>query len=347
VVAASVVGLGSAFPEMASQERLWEDFFERHHRGSRGAGLIWRRSGVRSRHGVAIPPGEDVSDWGTEARMRRFRQDALPLAREAVGACLLDGGLEPSQVGLLTLVTCTGYTAPGIDVFVARDLGFGDDVHRLLVGHMGCHAAVPALATVADASAARGLVSVVACVELCSLHLQPPTADLAQVTANALFADAAAAAAVVPEGRGLAFLDVTSRTDPALGSLMTWDLTDKGFRMGLSPELPRALGGHVEAVVGKLLAAHGLTPQDVGAWAVHPGGPRVLDVVADRLGLSDEDLAESTEVLRDRGNCSSATALLVLERIVRGRRLGDGDHVVCLTFGPGLTLSAALLRQTA
>jgi predicted naringenin-chalcone synthase len=278
--------------------------------------------------------------------MRRFREDALPLAREAVRACLSDAALEPSQVGLLALVTCTGYTAPGIDVLVARDLGIGDDVHRLLVGHMGCHAAVPALAAVADTSVARGLVSVVACVELCSLHLQPPTDDLAQVTANALFADAAAAAAVVPEGRGLAFLDVASRTDPALGSLMTWDLTEKGFRMGLSPELPKALGGHVEAVVGKLLAGHGLMPEDIAAWAVHPGGPRVLDVVADRLRLSDDDLAESTEVLRDRGNCSSATVLLVLEQIAQGRALADGDHVVCLTFGPGLTLSAALLRKS-
>jgi predicted naringenin-chalcone synthase len=279
--------------------------------------------------------------------MRRFRTDALPLARAAVGGCLDDARLEPSQVGLLALVTCTGYTAPGIDVLVSRDLGMGDDVHRLLVGHMGCHAAVPALAAVADTTAARGLVSVVACVELCSLHLQPPTTDLAQVTANALFADAAAAAVVVPEGRGLTFVDVASRTDPALGSLMTWDLTEKGFRMGLSPELPRALGGHVEAVVGKLLAGHGLMPEDVSAWAVHPGGPRVLDVVADRLELSEEDLKESTEVLRDRGNCSSATVLLVLQQITRGRALADGDHVVCLTFGPGLTVSAALLRQSA
>ncbi|MGH2681696.1 MAG: type III polyketide synthase [Actinomycetota bacterium] len=346
MVAAAVAGLGSAFPQRVSQEALWEGFFERHHEGGRGAGLIWRRSGVRFRHGVAIPPGEDLSGWGTEARMERFRQDALPLAREAVGASLRDSAVEPSQVGLLALVTCTGYTAPGIDVQMARELGMGDDVHRLLIGHMGCHAAVPALATVADATSARGLVSVVACVELCSLHLQPPTADLAQVTANALFADAVAAAVVVPEGRGLAFVDVASRTDPSLGSLMTWDLTDKGFRMGLSPELPRALGEHVEAVVGKLLAGHGLMPQDVAAWAVHPGGPRVLDVVADRLRLSDDDLAESTEVLRDRGNCSSATVLLVLERIARDRALSDGDHVVCLTFGPGLTVSAALLTKS-
>lgn len=347
MVAGAVAGLGSAFPPRASQERLWEDFFQRHHDGSRGAGLIWRRSGVRWRHGVAIPPGEDVSGWSTEERMRRFRDEGLPLAREAVRSGLRAASLEASQVGLLALVTCTGYTAPGIDVLVARDLGIGDDVHRLLVGHMGCHAAVPALATVADASVARGLVSVIASVELCSLHLQPPSDDLAQVTADALFGDAAAAAVVVPDGRGLAFVDVVSRTDSALGSLMTWDLTDKGFRMGLSPDLPRALGAHVEAVVGKLLAAHGLTPHDVAAWSVHPGGPRVLDVVADRLRLSEADLKESTEVLAERGNCSSATVLLVLEEIVRGRRLSEGDHVVCLTFGPGLTLSAALLRKAA
>jgi alkylresorcinol/alkylpyrone synthase len=97
-------------------------------------------------------------------------------------------------------------------------------------------------------------------------------------------------------------------------------------------------------VVEELLAPRGLTAGDVRGWAVHPGGPKIVDVVRDRLGLQEDDVRESRTVLRDHGNCSSATALLVLDEIRRGRTLRAGDPVVLMAFGPGLTLYAALLR---
>ena len=114
--------------------------------------------------------------------------------------------------------------------------------------------------------------------------------------------------------------------------------------MGLSPQVPDVLDRHVGGVVEELLAPRGLVAGDVAGWAVHPGGPRILDVVADRLGLEDGALAESEATLRDHGNCSSATVLLVLDRIRRERSLEDGDPVMFMSFGPGLTLYAALLR---
>ena len=123
---------------------------------------------------------------------------------------------------------------------------------------------------------------------------------------------------------------------------MTWDVTDHGFRMALSPRVPGVLARHVHGVVTGLLGRHGLEHGRHRAWAVHPGGPRILDVVADRLGLPSGALDTSREVLRDYGNCSSATALLLLERLRPA--LAPGAHVVTLAFGPGLTLQAALLR---
>jgi predicted naringenin-chalcone synthase len=119
---------------------------------------------------------------------------------------------------------------------------------------------------------------------------------------------------------------------------MTWDVTDLGFRMGLSPRVPDVLSRHVADDVGELLAGAGLRVGDVAGWAVHPGGPRILDVVRDRLGLEEEQLTASRRVLAEHGNCSSATVLLVLEE------LGDVDGpVVAMAFGPGLTLYATLL----
>lgn len=348
---ARIAGVASALPSAMPQESLWSDFFAAHYEQSRVAETVFRRSGVRTRHGVADPRVEDLSGWGTGARMRRFVAEALPLGKEAVSACLADAGLAAADVDAFTVVSCTGYATPGLDVLLARDLGFAPSVQRLHVGHMGCYAALPGLTTAADGVAARGMTSVVLCVELTSLHLQPPSDDSEQMVAHALFSDAAAAVALRPAGAGgrperdgpdLEVVDVVAHTEAEHAGLMTWDVTDLGFRMALSPKVPRVLGEHVADVIGGLLARHGLGVDDVAAWAVHPGGPRIVDTVAARLGLDEERVRVSREVLRDHGNCSSATVLLILERLRAGLR--PGDPVVALAFGPGLTLYAALLR---
>jgi alkylresorcinol/alkylpyrone synthase len=342
---AALCGLGAAVPAGRFQGELWDEFFADHYGGDELARQIWMNAGVDYRHGVADPMLEDVREWGTRARMERFLETALPLGREALERCLDDARVTAEDVGLLTVVSCTGYATPGLDILLARDLGMSAGVQRLHVGHMGCYAAVPGLAAVSDAAVARGKVGAMLCLELPSLHIQPPTGDVEQMVAHALFADAAVAALVSPARSGLELLDVVARTDSANAGMMTWDVTDQGFRMGLSPAIPAVLERHVGDVVRELLEPHGLCPGAVAAWAVHPGGPRILDVIAERVGLEEEDLAESSGVLHDYGNCSSATVLLVLQRIIAERALEDGDHVVCMAFGPGLTLYAALLRH--
>lgn len=341
----TVVGLGAALPPARGQDELWDGFFREHFEDRSIARRIFTGSGVERRHGVVDPLEEDVRAWGTERRMRRFMEEGLPLGVEAVEACLADAGLDRADVGLLSVVTCTGYGTPGVDVLLARELGLGDRVQRLHIGHMGCYAAVPGLAAVADAAAARDKVAIMLCLELTSLHLQPPTRDLEQIVAHALFSDAAVATAVVPNApRGFEVVDVVARTDVAHAEKMRWDVTDHGFRMALSPRVPQVLEHHVAGVVEELLEPRGLTPADVRGWAVHPGGPRIIDVVLERLGLEEEDLEETAAILREHGNCSSATVLLVLDRIRRRRDLADGDPILFMAFGPGLTLYAALLR---
>lgn len=364
--AARVAGLAHAVPEPVDHQGLWDRYFREHYGGDRKAERVWMSAGVRRRHGVALPPEVDVSRWGTDARMRRYAAEAAPLGKEAVGRALERAGLAADELGLFAVVSCTGYATPGVDVTLARDLGLAAHVQRLLVGHMGCYAALPGLGAAADFVRARGRPAAVLCVELPSLHVQPPKpgplsrTDLEQVVAHSLFGDAAAAAVVTPgggsarpaepAGRGdpsaaaLSVVSVTARTDAAASDHMTWDVTDLGFRMGLSPRVPEVLERHVRDAVTALLAEHGLAVDDVAAWAVHPGGPRILEVVADRLGLDDGALAVSYDVLREYGNCSSATVLLVLERLAPAVR--PGEPVVALAFGPGLTLYAVLLVAT-
>lgn len=357
---AALTGSAAALPPPMDQQALWDGFFREHYADARLARKVWEHSAIQTRRGVVDPTQEDISSWGTAARMQRFLAEAMPLGKEAVGGALADAGLDPADVGLLTVVSCTGYVTPGLDILLARDLGMRDDVQRLHVGHMGCYAALPGLGATADFVAARGRPAVMLCLELTSLHVQPttPTArggqptpeDLQQMVAHALFSDAAAAVVLEPgsgtgAGRGYEVVDVVARTDAATADHMTWDVTDLGFKMGLSPAVPDVLARHARPVVEQLLDRHGLAVQDVAGWAVHPGGRKIVEVVGEVLDLPEQALAPSYDVLRDVGNCSSATVLLVLQRLAATVDVPVGGTVVAMAFGPGLTLYAALLRR--
>lgn len=344
---AALGGIGVAHPAAVDQQELWDRFFAGHYAGVQRAlaNRIFRNSGVHTRHAAVNPIVEDVTRWSTARRMQRYLVEALPLGKAAVTDALSAAGVAAADLGMFVVCSCTGYVTPGLDILLARDLGLPPAAGRLFVGHMGCYAALPGLAAVSDYVRAHDRPAVLLCTELTSLHLQPPAAEADQIVSHALFADAAAAAVVVPvtgaAPGGYAVVDVASVTDSTSADHMTWDITDLGFRMSLSPRVPDVLRLHVAGLVDGILARHGLSRGDIDGWAVHPGGPRILEVIETELGLAPEALAESRGVLAERGNCSSPTVLIVLDAIrnrpVRPRR------VMMLAFGPGLTLYATLL----
>ena len=359
-----VLGQAHAVPARMDQAQLWDNHFADVFSHDATAAKVWAGSGIRTRHGVVNPEHEDISGWSTGRRMARYVEEALPLGHRAVAAALERAGVDPADVGLFAVVSCTGYATPGLDILLSDALGMSPDVQRLVVGHMGCYAAIPGLGAVSDYVASRGRIAVMLCIELTSLHPQPvsrtllagtPTEkDLEQIVAHALFSDAASAIVLGPDGSrgatgdpayGFEVVDVVARTDWSTADLMSWDVTDHGFRMGLSAKVPGVLGRHVRGVVDDLLATHGYCREDVAGWAVHPGGRRILDVVGDRLELPAGALDASYGVLRDFGNCSSPTVLLVLERLAATVDVPPGAPVVAMAFGPGLTLYTALLRR--
>jgi len=351
---AAIAGIGVALPEaVLDQHAVWDGFFRRHFAGGRQAiaQRIFAGSGVRSRYAVVDPLAEDVSGWSTEQRMRRYAQEAQPLGHRAVTAALASAGVAADEVKLLVVASCTGYGTPGLDIQLAASLGLPADAQRLLVGHMGCYAALPALGSAADFVIARRRPVVLLCLELTSLHVQPPTDDLQQVVSHALFGDAAVALVLTPSPAAtrsrLRFVDLVALTDTTASAQMTWDVTDLGFRMGLSPTVPAVLARHVGPAVKRLLGEHGLDVPDIRGWAIHPGGPAILDTVEQSLELPPHALAASRSVLAHRGNCSSPTVLLVLDELMRNGTLNGGGPVVAMAFGPGLTLYAALLSAQA
>jgi len=342
-----LAAIGVALPPSASQEELWAGYFRQHFAGAGQplAERIFANAGVQSRQAAVSPLLEDVSGWSTRDRMARYATEALPLGTLAVQRALDEAQLPASDVGLFAVCSCTGYATPGLDILIARDLGMSASTQRLFVGHMGCYAALPGLGTVADFVAARGRPGVLLCAELTSLHAQPPTDDPQQMVAHALFSDAAAAAVVLPgAGIGYQVREVAAVTDTNTSALMTWTVTDLGFRMELSSRVPAVLAKHVGALVRDLLARHDLAVADVDGWAVHPGGPRILTVVERELGLAPEAVATSRRVLREYGNCSSPTVLLIVRELLSAPE--PPRNVLMLAFGPGLTLYAALLTAT-
>ncbi|HEY1785585.1 MAG TPA: type III polyketide synthase [Pirellulales bacterium] len=283
----------------------------------------------------------------TGQRMEFYRAGAPPLALRASAAALAASKKEATTITHLVTVSCTGFFAPGIDVALIEGLGLPRTVERVHVGFMGCHGAINGM-QVADAIVrARPSSRVLLCaVELCSLHYcfewEPSRA-----VGNAVFADGAAALVIeagpAPAASGAdlgwRIAATGSCLIPNSTDEMTWRIGDGGFEMYLSSAVPGVIKEHLKPWLEAWLAEQDVKIEDVGSWAVHPGGPRILSAVEEALGLPRSATATSREILATCGNMSSPTVLFIIERL---QAAGCPRPCVALGFGPGLTAEAAL-----
>jgi predicted naringenin-chalcone synthase len=357
----SFISLGTAVPERSLDQRTSAEWSREvlANVGPRGrlVDAIYARTGIAKRHSVILEgatengeavrqeffrPAVDANDRGptTRERMVLYEQEALPLALKACKAALG----EDRAITHLVTASCSGFQAPGVDIGLIRELGLRPDVQRTNVGFMGCHGAFNALrvarAFVEADSAARVLVCAV---ELCTLHYQYGL-DAGSLVANGLFADGAAAVLVADGADGEDGWDLSATGSvllPDTADMMSWEVGDHGFVMGLSGLVPGAIGEHLRPWLEDWLSKAGLSIADVASWAIHPGGPRILTAVENTLALADWELADSRAVLRDYGNMSSPTILFILDRL---RRRKAELPCVALGFGPGLTAEAMLIR---
>jgi alkylresorcinol/alkylpyrone synthase len=284
----------------------------------------------------------------TGARMATYQSASYPLGRRAVENALthLEGRRRSSDISDFVVVSCTGYSAPGLDIQLARDLGMPGDVRRLIVGHMGCFGALAGLRhCLAATRAHKGATAAMLSVELSALHFSP-SLDPELLTSFALFGDAAAAIVLSQDDGdiGPELVDMYCAADFAASGQMSWTITDQGFVMTLSPRVPITLRRNILGVVDHLLTTNGLGLGDVRHWIIHPGGPSILDTIQSQLDLTNEQMTFSRQILRDHGNCSSTTVLLILEKLLCSGHTLPGDWGVMMAFGPGLTLETALLR---
>jgi alkylresorcinol/alkylpyrone synthase len=184
-------------------------------------------------------------------------------------------------------------------------------------------------------------------VELCSLTLQRDDLSMAHLISALLFGDGAAATVVVGDKRksdGPEILATKSSFYPHSEKVMGWDISEKGFRIVLSPEVPEMVTKHLGKDVDAFLAENGHKRSDIKSWVMHTGGPKVLEATATALGITSHDLAASWDCLRRVGNISSTSVLLVLEDVYNNRRPEPGSLSILAAMGPGFCAELVLLR---
>lgn len=325
--------------------------------------VLYGRSGISKRHTVvpdydpALQKRELFSADryldpvpSLESRLKLYDTHAAALGEKAALKILhrLSEAGTPGITHLIT-VSCTGMSAPGLDLELMFRLKLSPDIHRTSVNFMGCYAAIHAL-KMADAfcKADTNARVLIVCVELCTLHFQR-NADYDNLTANAIFADGAAACLVTGNDVNLAdipaltILDFCSHVENKGKSDMAWKLSSTGFLMTLSAYVPQLIETGIEALVKHALQRKNIDKEDIAYWAIHPGGRKILEVIAQQLKLKREDLGYSYEVLNNYGNMSSATLLFVLKEIISDS--GSGN-IFAAAFGPGLTIETMLLNKS-
>lgn len=334
-------------PHRYPQHELTDAFADICLPSGKGVALLRRlhaNAGVSYRH-LALPLEQYavLKDFG--AANDAWISVAVDLGAEAVSGALKAAGLEVSDVDVLMFTTVTGVAAPSIDARVAMRLGMREDVKRLPLFGLGCVGGAAGIARLHDYLKAWPThVAVLLSVELCSLTLQRDDSSLPNLVGGALFGDGAAAVVLTGSevaGAGPSVIATRSRLYPDSERVMGWDVGSGGFRIVLGADVPdvvrRYLGGDVTA----FLASEGLTIDDIGTWVSHPGGPKVLEAVAETLGLRSGALDLTWKSLGAVGNLSSSSVLHVLGDTLRLDPSGQG---LLLAMGPGFCSELVLLE---
>lgn len=346
-----IVSAASAFPQhyypqeelLGTLQEIWGDQLESPHVLRR----LHSHVGVDGRY-LALPKEKylTMKTWG-EANHHWIRT-AQELGKSAITDALAATGLQGRELGAFFFVSVTGISSPSIDALLINRLGLSRNIRRVPIFGLGCVAGAAGLSRAADYVRAHpDQIAVVLSVELCSLTLQREDLSMANLISSALFGDGAAAAIVSGADRGLPGPKIVATrsvfyTDTE--EMMGWDISEKGFRIVLSREIPDLVRKNLAKDLNEFLAERKLTRADIGSWVVHTGGPKILEATAEALGLKNGELDVSWQCLRRTGNLSSASVLVVLEEVMKNRRPTPGTLGLLAAMGPGFCSEFVLLE---
>jgi alkylresorcinol/alkylpyrone synthase len=272
----------------------------------------------------------------------------LDLGEKALCKAVHGAGIKARDLSAIFVTSVTGIAAPSLDARLVNRIGLSPNIKRIPIFGLGCVAGAAGISRAADyvrgfPDQAAALLSI----ELCSLTLQRDDLSMAHLISALLFGDGAAATIVFGSNRktdGPEILATKSVLYPHTERVMGWDISEKGFKIVLSPEVPATVLKHLGKDVDGFLAENGHKRSDIHSWIMHTGGPKVLESTAEALGLSATDLTASWNCLRKVGNLSSTSVLLVLEEYMKERRPEPGQLSILAAMGPGFCSELLLLR---
>jgi alkylresorcinol/alkylpyrone synthase len=308
---------------------------------------LHQRVGVETRH-LALPMEQyhGITTWGKANN--HWIDVALDLSEDALRLALERAGVSHGALGAIFFVSVTGIASPSIDARLINRMQLPLHLKRIPIFGLGCVAGAAGVARAADyVRAFPDQVAAVIAVELCSLTFQHDDLSIPNLISSGLFGDGAGVALVAGAGvncRGPRILATRSIFYPDTEQVMGWDISERGFRIVLSQEVPVVVERFFATDVDAFLAAEGLRRTDISGWILHTGGPRILEATAQALALPAGALDASWACLRRTGNLSSASVLLVLEEFLLHRRQPPGSYSVMATMGPGFCSELLLLQ---
>lgn len=323
--------------------RHWGERLERFHVLER----LHAATGVDGRY-LAVPLERyPFATWGEANNC--WIEAALELGEQAICRAVQRAGTAIEEIGAFFFVSITGVASPSIEGRLINRMRLSPRIKRIPIFGLGCVAGAAGIARAADyVKAFPAQAALLLSVELCSLTVQQDDFSVANLISTGLFGDGAAAVLVSgAEHDGPAGPEIVATRStfyPETESVMGWDISEKGFRIVLSREVPDVILSNLGRDVDEFLADQGLKRGDIGNWVIHTGGPKVLEATESALGLERGALDVSWSCLRKTGNLSSASVLFVLEETLQNRRPPAGTWGLLAAMGPGFCSELVLLR---
>jgi alkylresorcinol/alkylpyrone synthase len=291
---------------------------------------------------------------GFKATNDQWIASAIELSQTCIARALDPLGITAADVSAIFFASVTGIASPTIDARLINLLPFPARVKRTPIFGLGCVAGAAGIARASDyVRAFPGQIALLLSVELCSLTWQDDDQSIANLISCGLFGDGAAA--VVVTGDEVVLPQSKLPAGPAIRAtrstfyrnteyVMGWDIGDNGFTIVLSPDVPKVVIDNLRGDVESFLAENNIALADVASWIFHSGGPKVLEAVEATLNLPKDALALSWKSLREVGNLSAASVLMVLADTLESHRAESGSYSILAAMGPGFCLELVLLQ---
>lgn len=359
---ADIISIATASPAYAHKQEDILQFMQKAYQldaeEKRKLAFLYHHSGIETRHSVIPDYGNQEAGSNflptnaydpfpsIDQRMELYKTKASTISIDAITKCI-DTHISAAQITHLISISCTGMSAPGLDLAIMEQMGLSPTIFRTSINFMGCYAAIHGLKLakfICDSEPAAKVVLVAT--ELCTLHFQKEY-TLENASSSLLFADGAAAILIsndITSPKAVNIESFHSQVAFEGKSDMAWEISSKGFLMTLSSYIPQLIKQDIELLIATALQKQGLTHQEIPFWCIHPGGKKIVDVIEQKLALTKSQTYYARKILAENGNMSSPTILFVLKEIMDSS-IKAGEKIFGVAFGPGLTMETFLCKK--